>query len=119
MVPLNSISCCPTLSRLPKAVGKLSDERLYKKPVIHAILIPSRAYLNLGEPNGGFGYFALWIIGVAALVGTLRQARHLGEALVDIGAPAGWIVDQGEGEEVLNASVRRRGFATDVDWLPT
>jgi predicted AAA+ superfamily ATPase len=62
---------------------------------------------------------AMSAVEVKAGVGTLRQARHLGEALIDIGAPAGWIVDQGEGEEALNASVRRRGFATDVGWLPT
>jgi predicted AAA+ superfamily ATPase len=55
---------------------------------------------------------------VKAGIGTLRQARTLAEALPDIGGSAGWIVDQGEGEEALNAAVRRRGFATDIDWSP-
>ena len=55
---------------------------------------------------------------VKAGVGTPRQARHLADALPDIGATAGWIVDQGEGEEALNAGVRRRGFAVDPGWLP-
>jgi len=57
-------------------------------------------------------------IEIKAGVGSLRQARSLGEALPDCGAAAGWIVDQGEGEEALNARVRRRGFAEDTGWLP-
>jgi len=61
---------------------------------------------------------AMHAIEVKAGVGTLRQARGLSEALPDIGAAAGWIVDQGDGNEALNANVRRRGFADDPDWLP-
>jgi hypothetical protein len=55
---------------------------------------------------------------IKAGVGTGRQARGLGDALADVGAAAGWIVDQGEGVEPLNAQVRRRGFAGDATWLP-
>ncbi|MBI4755075.1 MAG: ATP-binding protein [Betaproteobacteria bacterium] len=62
---------------------------------------------------------AMAAVEVKAGVGTARQARHLADALGDVGAPAGWIVDQGEGEEALNALVRRRGFAADVTWLPS
>lgn len=61
---------------------------------------------------------AVSAIEVKAGVGSLRQARSLGEALPDVGATAGWIVDQGDGEEALNPRVRRRGFATDLGWLP-
>lgn len=61
---------------------------------------------------------AMCAVEVKAGVGTRRQARSLAEALPDVGAPAGWIVDQGEGVEALNAGVRRRGFAGDVHWLP-
>jgi len=57
-------------------------------------------------------------IEIKAGVGSLRQARSLGEALPDCGAAAGWIIDQGEGSEPLNARVRRRGFAADPAWLP-
>lgn len=61
---------------------------------------------------------AMAAVEVKTGVGAPRQARHLADALRDIDAPAGWIVDQGEGEEALNASVRRRGFAVDPEWLP-
>ncbi|NWG30608.1 MAG: ATP-binding protein [Rhodocyclaceae bacterium] len=57
-------------------------------------------------------------IEIKAGVGTLRQARSLTGALADLGASRGWIVDQGGEEEALNAHVRRRGFAVDVQWLP-
>jgi predicted AAA+ superfamily ATPase len=55
---------------------------------------------------------------VKAGIGTGRQARTLADALPDIGAESGWIVDQGEGDEPMNAAVRRRGFADDLNWLP-
>lgn len=58
------------------------------------------------------------VIEVKAGVGSVRQAGALAAAAADIGASAGWIVDQGEGTEPLNATVTRRGFADDLDWLP-
>lgn len=61
---------------------------------------------------------ALAAVEVKAGIGTARQARSLGDALPDVGAAGGWIVDQGEGEEALNPRVRRRGFALDPHWLP-
>jgi predicted AAA+ superfamily ATPase len=61
---------------------------------------------------------AIAAIEVKAGVGNLRQARHLSDALGDIGAAQGWIVDQGQGVEPLNPRVHRRGFADDLDWLP-
>lgn len=61
---------------------------------------------------------ALKAIEIKAGVGSLRQAYRLGEALPDCGADNGWIVDRGDGDEALNASVRRRGFALDTEWLP-
>lgn len=62
---------------------------------------------------------AMAAVEMKAGAGTARQARHLADALADAGASAGWIVDQGEGEEALNAAVRRRGFAVDINWLPS
>lgn len=61
---------------------------------------------------------AVCAVEIKAGVGTLRQARSLAETLPDLGAQEGWIVDQGGKEEALNESVRRRGFAGDVHWLP-
>ena len=61
---------------------------------------------------------AMSAIEIKAGIGSARQARGLGDALPDAGAAAGWILDQGEGEEVLNPRVRRRGFALDLYWLP-
>jgi len=61
---------------------------------------------------------AIAAIEVKAGVGNLRQARHVSDALGDIGAAQGWIVDQGAAAEPLNSRVQRRGFATDIEWLP-
>lgn len=61
---------------------------------------------------------AMAAVEIKAGVGAPRQARHLADALPDITASSGWIVDQGDGEEALNVSVRRRGFAVDPGWLP-
>ncbi len=61
---------------------------------------------------------AVSAVEIKAGIGSLRQARYLADALPDLGAAAGWIVDQGTGEEALNAAVRRRGFADDANWLP-
>lgn len=57
-------------------------------------------------------------IEIKAGIGTARQARSLGDALDDSGAVAGWIIDQGEGEEALNPRVWRRGYPGDFRWLP-
>lgn len=62
---------------------------------------------------------AMQAVEIKAGVGTARQARGLGDALADVGADAGWIVDQGDGIEALNPRVHRRAFAADVAWLPT
>lgn len=57
-------------------------------------------------------------IEVKAGIGTGRQARSLAEALPDIAASTGWIIDQGGAEEALNPRVFRRSFARSIDWLP-
>ncbi|BAP89367.1 AAA ATPase [Burkholderiales bacterium GJ-E10] len=57
-------------------------------------------------------------IEVKAGSATMRQARHLADALPDVGAHHAWIVDSGSGEDALNAAVRRRGYTADLAWLP-
>lgn len=62
---------------------------------------------------------SMQLVEIKAGVGTARQARGLGDALADVGAHAGWILDQGGGIEVLSPREHRRAFAADVAWLPT
>ena len=50
--------------------------------------------------------------------GSATAARHLADAAVDADAATAWIVDQGSGEDAMNATVQRRGFGLSLDWLP-
>jgi uncharacterized protein len=45
-------------------------------------------------------------------------ARATGQIAGDAGATAVWILDQAAGTEALRLSVRRRGFAESLKWLP-
>jgi len=53
-----------------------------------------------------------------AFGGSGRQVRVLRDALADIGAARGWIVDQGEGIERLDAAVARAGFEQVITGTP-
>jgi predicted AAA+ superfamily ATPase len=44
--------------------------------------------------------------------------RALGRSIEDVGARAAWIVDQGEGIEVLAPRIERRGIEQVLAWLP-
>jgi predicted AAA+ superfamily ATPase len=50
--------------------------------------------------------------------GSGRQLRVLREAMRDIGAARGWIVDQGEGIERLDQAIARAGFGEVVEGVP-
>ena len=39
--------------------------------------------------------------------------------MVDIGARAAWIIDQGTGAEAVGPGIERRGIAEALDWLRT
>ena len=45
-------------------------------------------------------------------------ARAAEQIASDIGATSVWILDQDAGAEALRPSVRRRGFAESLKWLP-
>jgi len=45
--------------------------------------------------------------------------RSLAQSMVDIGARAAWIIDQGTGAEAVGPGIERRGIAEALDWLPT
>ncbi len=45
-------------------------------------------------------------------------ARVMERAMTDVGAKAGWILDQAEGSEALRQKLGRRSFAADPEWLP-
>ena len=47
-----------------------------------------------------------------------RVIRTLREALPDIGARRGWIVDQAAGSELLGREVARIGFEVAMDGVP-
>ena len=53
-----------------------------------------------------------------AFGGSGREVRALREALADIGAARGWIVDQGSGIERLDAAIARAGFAEVAGGTP-
>ena len=53
-----------------------------------------------------------------AFGGSGREVRALREALADIGAERGWIVDQGNGIEPLDANIARAGFAEVTGGTP-
>jgi len=50
--------------------------------------------------------------------GNVYAARVLERAVGDVGAEAGWILDQAEGTETLRPGLVRRNFAADPEWLP-
>lgn len=47
-----------------------------------------------------------------------HAARVLEQAMRDIGAKRGWILDQADGEDALRLGLARRSFAADPTWLP-
>ena len=53
-----------------------------------------------------------------AVGGSGRQVRTLREALVDIDAASGWIVDQGRGIERLDHAIARGGFEDLIGGVP-
>ncbi len=56
---------------------------------------------------------------IKAGVGNARHARHLRDALGDLGLESATLLDQGGTEEPLNAQVSRRGWGGSLSWLPT
>jgi hypothetical protein len=54
-----------------------------------------------------------------AVGGSGRQVRTLREALVDIDASSGWIVDQGRGIERLDHAIARGGFEDLIGGVPS
>ena len=50
--------------------------------------------------------------------GSGRQLRVLREAMTDIGAARGWIVDQGTGIERLDRAIARAGFGEVIEGVP-
>jgi predicted AAA+ superfamily ATPase len=48
----------------------------------------------------------------------VHAARVLEQAMRDVGAKTGWIVDQASGIDQLRPGLARRSFAEDPDWLP-
>lgn len=47
-----------------------------------------------------------------------HAARVLGQAMEDVGAKTGWILDQAEGSDALRPNLTRRSFADHPTWLP-
>ena len=47
-----------------------------------------------------------------------RAILALASAAADVGARRSYLVDQGEGQDPLQKDMQRRGFATDLTWLP-
>jgi predicted AAA+ superfamily ATPase len=50
--------------------------------------------------------------------GRPETIRQLQTASADLGASSAWILDEDEGTDPLGPKLRRRGFASDLDWLP-
>ena len=48
----------------------------------------------------------------------VHAARALDKAMNDVGAKAGWILDQADGSDVLRPRLARRSFSADPGWLP-
>jgi uncharacterized protein len=48
----------------------------------------------------------------------VHAARALDKAMNDVGAKAGWILDQADGADVLRPRLARRSFSADPEWLP-
>ena len=47
-----------------------------------------------------------------------HAARVLDQAMRDLGAKTGWILDQAEGIDTLRRGLARRSFAATPEWLP-
>ncbi len=47
-----------------------------------------------------------------------RAILALASAAVDVAAKRSYLIDQGEGEDPVRKGMRRRGYATDLGWLP-
>jgi hypothetical protein len=54
-----------------------------------------------------------------AVGGSGRQIRRMREALADLDAARGWIVDQGSGIERLDAAIARGGFEELIEGVPS
>jgi hypothetical protein len=50
--------------------------------------------------------------------GRPQSVRQLQTAIGDLGASSAWIIDEDEGSEPLATKIHRRGFASDLGWLP-
>lgn len=48
----------------------------------------------------------------------LHADRVLEQAMRDVGAKAGWILDQADGTDTLRPGLVRRNFAATPEWLP-
>lgn len=48
----------------------------------------------------------------------IHAARVLERAMRDVGAKTGWILDQADGLDALRPGLKRKGFASDPEWLP-
>jgi predicted AAA+ superfamily ATPase len=48
----------------------------------------------------------------------IHAARVLENAMADVRAKSGWILDQAEGADTLRPRLARRSFAADPEWLP-
>lgn len=47
-----------------------------------------------------------------------RAILALASAAADVAAKRSYLIDQGEGEDPVRKGMRRRGYATDLEWLP-
>jgi Holliday junction resolvase-like predicted endonuclease len=47
-----------------------------------------------------------------------HATRVLEQAMRDVGAKAGWILDQADGADPLRPGLTRRSFAATPEWLP-
>jgi predicted RecB family endonuclease len=47
-----------------------------------------------------------------------HAARVIGQAMADVGARQGWILDQAPGTDPLSPRLARRNFAAEPAWLP-
>jgi predicted AAA+ superfamily ATPase len=50
--------------------------------------------------------------------GRPESVRQLQTAITDLGASSAWIIDEAEDSDPLGPKIRRRGFASDLGWLP-
>jgi hypothetical protein len=48
----------------------------------------------------------------------VHAARVLEQAMRDVGAKTGWILNQADGTDILRPGLARRSFAATPEWLP-